>query len=198
MSLISRVKVLFWDIPLFKEHFMGASIEAWNYVTLCPILASSCFDTVTAMPPSVLLVIGYDLFKVRHTFGFSFLIFMIWVHHMSNWDQPHLSSCLGSCNNWCGPISPRTTSPPYLEPPPHLTSNHLPPYLEPPPHLTSNHLPTLPQTTSQLTNNQLPTLPRTTTPHLTSNHLPTLPRTTSLPYLEPPPHLTSNHLPTYQ
>ncbi len=40
-SLISTVQVLSWDIPLFERHFIRASIEAWNNVTLCQILASS-------------------------------------------------------------------------------------------------------------------------------------------------------------
>ncbi len=45
---------------------MGANIEAWNYVTVCQILASSWmlpFDTVTTTPPGVILVIEYGLLQ---------------------------------------------------------------------------------------------------------------------------------------
>ncbi len=68
MSLISRVHVISWDIPLFEEHFMGASIEAGNDVTLCQIhLEMLHFDTITSMPPGGSLLIWLiDTFAFVH------------------------------------------------------------------------------------------------------------------------------------
>ncbi len=62
MSLINSVHVLSWNIPLFEGHFKGESTEAWNDVTDSHILVLKCYTLIpyiTAMPPSVLLVIGY-------------------------------------------------------------------------------------------------------------------------------------------